>query len=101
MLGCVAYGALVFLGMAGLGFLLAPAVGHASGLFPVEVEARAFFSLVTLRAVPYLVALAVVSGFAYEGIGRLGASRRITAYASNTLLGYGLGATLGTLLQLE
>jgi hypothetical protein len=100
MLGCVAYGALVFLGMAGLGFLLAPALGHASGLFPVEVEARAFFSLLTLRAVPYLFALAVASGFAWERVGRLRAPQRIAAWASNTLLAYGLGAALGTVLQL-
>ncbi len=42
--GSIAYGALVFLAMAALGFVVLPAVGLATGLFVIDAEARAFFS---------------------------------------------------------
>ena len=60
-----AYGLLVFLAAALLGFVIAPWLGMATGLFSIEAEASGFFSLLTLKGVPYLVALSVASGLLY------------------------------------
>jgi hypothetical protein len=98
VVGSAVYGALVFGGTALLGFVLAPALAHAAGLFAIDVEARAFFSLLTLQAVPYLFGLSVGSGFAYERLRGLRRWKRAGAYVSNTALAWGLGVALGALL---
>jgi hypothetical protein len=97
IVGSIAYGALVFLGMAGLGFVIAPALGLATGLFVIDAEARAFFSLLTLKSVPYLLALSTLSGFAYPRLRALAAPLRLAAFVSNVLVAYVAGVGIGAL----
>ena len=66
ILASVLYGLLVFAGATILGFVVAPFLGTASGLFSIETESSAFFSFLTLKGVPYLAALSVLSGLLYS-----------------------------------
>ena len=66
ILASVLYGLLVFAGTSILGFVVAPFLGTASGLFPIEAESAGFFSFLTLKGVPYLAALSVLSGLLYS-----------------------------------
>jgi hypothetical protein len=66
ILASVLYGLLVFAGTTILGFVVAPPLGTASGLFLIDTESAAFFSLLTLKGVPYLAALSVLSGLLYR-----------------------------------
>ena len=59
--GAGVHGLLVFVGAALLGFVVAPFVGLVSGLFPIESDSRSFFSLLTLKGVPYFVGLSTLS----------------------------------------
>jgi hypothetical protein len=93
--GAAVYGALVFLGTAAIGFVLAPLVGHATGVFPIEVEAQAFFSLLTLKSVPYLFGLSASSSIAWAWGIRLGRLRCVALYLANTLLAYAAGVAAG------
>jgi hypothetical protein len=95
--GSIAYGALVFLGMAGLGFVALPALGLASGLFAIDAEARAFFSLLTLKSVPYLLAASTLCAFAYPRLCALPWALRLAAFVANVLVAYAVAVGLGAL----
>jgi len=95
--GSFAYGVLVFLGMAGLGFVVAPALGLATGLFAIDAEARAFFSLLTLKSVPYLLALSTLSAFAYPRLRMLPVPLRLAGFVANVLVAYAAGVGIGAL----
>jgi hypothetical protein len=97
-LGAIVYGALVFLGTAGLGFVVAPALGHASGLFPFDKEAQAVFSLLTLKAVPFLFGLSVAAAFYHPGLARLSVWRRVIVYAATVVLTWVAGATIAVFI---
>jgi hypothetical protein len=97
ILGPIAYGALVFVAMAGFGFAVLPAVGLASGLFTIEAEASAFFSLLTLKSVPFLLALSTLSGFAWPRLRTLPMPVRVGVFFPNVVVAWALGAGLGAL----
>ena len=96
--GAAVYGLLVFLGTALLGFVVMPVLGHASGRFPIETEASAVFSLVTLKAVPFLAGLSVAAALSYEWLVRLPLTRRIALYFATTLLAWLVGAAFAVLI---
>jgi hypothetical protein len=95
--GSVAYGALVFVAMAGLGFVALPELGLAAGLFAIDAEARAFFSLLTLKSVPFLLALSTLSGFAWQRLRALPLPTRLAAFVPNVLVAYAVAVGLGAL----
>jgi hypothetical protein len=97
-LGAIAYGVLVFLGTTGFGFVVAPALGRASGRFPIETEAAAAFSLLTLKAVPCLVGLSGAAALSYAWVARLSIPRRVAMYAATVLLSWLVGAAIAALL---
>ena len=97
-LGAIAYGVLVFLGATGLGFVVAPALGRASGRFPIETEAEAVFSLLTLKAVPCLAGLSGAAALSYAWVARLSMPRRAAVYATTVLLSWLAGAAIAALL---
>ena len=98
-LGAIAYGVLVFLGTTGFGFVVAPALGRASGRFPIETEADAVFSLLTLKAVPCLVGLSgAAAALSYAWVARLSVPRRVAVYASTVLLSWLVGAAIAALV---
>jgi hypothetical protein len=88
LLGSVAYSIGVFGGAALLGFVVAPFLGIASGLFPIDTEARAFFSLLTLKGVPDLAILSAASGFLAPALFRRGPGLRAALYATNVLIAW-------------
>ena len=73
--GAALHGLLVFVGAALLGFIVAPLVGIAAGLFSIDAEARAFFSLLTLKGVPYLLGLSMLSALLHRPL----STRRLPA----------------------
>ena len=89
------YGLLVFVGTAGFGFVILPAIAIAAGLFTIEAEARGAFSLVTLKAVPVLVGLSAAAALSYEWLVGLPLGRRVVVYSATTFLyaAVGLAAT--------
>jgi hypothetical protein len=93
------YGLLVFAGTALTGFVVAPLLAHAAGFFPIEVEARAAFSLVTLEAVPWLLGASVTSGFLWPSFAPLPAARRAAVWLANVLVVWLAGALGVTLLR--
>ena len=95
--GSIGYGALVFVAMAGLGFAVLPELGLASGLFAIDAEARAFFSLLTLKSVPFLLALSTLSGFAWQRLRELPVRMRLAAFVPNVLVAYAVAVGLGAL----
>jgi hypothetical protein len=97
MLGPIAYGALVFVAMAGLGFVVLPELGLASGLFRIDAEARAFFSLLTLHSVPFLLAASTLSAFAWPTLRALSVPARVAAFVPNVLVAYAAAVGLGAL----
>lgn len=88
------YGLLVFLGTALLGFVVAPWLGTATGLFTIEVESSGFFSMLTLKGVPYLVALSVVSGLLSPTLSGLGLRLRVALFGLNVLVAWLVGASI-------
>jgi hypothetical protein len=88
ILGSVAYSVGVFAGAALLGFVVAPFLGIATGLFPIDTEASAFFSLLTLKGVPDLAILSAASGFLAPALFRRGRGLRVALYAANVLLAW-------------
>lgn len=84
-IGAAVYGLLVFVGAAVLGFVVAPLLGMASGLFAMDTDARAFFSLLTLKGVPYLVGLSTLSAFLHPGLSSRGLRLRLALFALNVL----------------
>jgi hypothetical protein len=92
--GAVAYGLLIFASTALLGFVVLPLLAISSGLFPIEAEARAFFSLLTLKGAPYLAALSVLGGALYPALSRRRLRLRLGLYVANALLAWLAGASI-------
>jgi hypothetical protein len=93
-LASAGYGLAVFAGTALLGFLIAPALAIGSGLFALEAEGRAFFSMITLRGVPYLMLLAALSSLAYPALSAQRIPRRLLLYGVNVLVAWLIGASI-------
>jgi hypothetical protein len=89
-----AYGLAVFLGTALLGFVIAPWLGTATGLFAIEAESSGFFSLLTLKGTPYLVALAVASGLLYPKLSARRFRMQLALAVLNVLGAWLLGASI-------
>ena len=90
----VAYSVGVFVGTAAFGFVAAPFLGSATGLFPIDTEASAFFSLLTLKGAPDLVILSAASGFLYPVLSRRGTGLRVALYFVNVLLTWLVAASI-------
>lgn len=88
----IVYGCLVFSGTALLGFVVAPWLALAGGLFAIDVEARSFFSLLTLKGVPGLVGLSVLSAVLHPGFSGHGPLFWIALLGANVLLVWLIGA---------
>jgi hypothetical protein len=84
--GAAVYAVLVFAGTALLGFVIAPLLGIASGAFPIEAEAQGIFSLLTLKGIPFLVALGGCSGLLYERWSKRPLPVRIAVFGANVLV---------------
>lgn len=93
-LGSAIYGLLIFVGAAILGFVVAPLLGIASGFFPIEAEARGFFSLLTLKGVPYILALSVGSGIFYPALSGCRVSLRVALYCLNVVFVWLVAASI-------
>jgi len=87
-LGPIAYVLLVFIGAALLGFAIAPALGTATGIFSIDVESQSFFSLLTLKGVPYLAALSILSALLYQPLSRLRFLRRVALSILNVVVAW-------------
>jgi hypothetical protein len=96
--GAIAYGVLVFVGATGFGFVVMPVLGHASGRFPIEAEAEAVFSFLTLKGVPSLVGLSGAVALSYSWIAKLSAPRRVAVYVATVLLCWVAGAAVAAFL---
>ena len=96
-LGAIAYGVVVFLGTAGFGFVVAPALGRASGRF-LETEAAAVFSMLTLKAVPFLVGISGAAALSWAWVARRSWPLRAAVYAATVLLSWLTGAAVAALL---
>jgi hypothetical protein len=94
VLASAGYGLAVLAGTALLGFVIAPFLGIAVGLFPLEAEGRAFFSMLTLRGVPYLMLLAALSSLAYPVVSARSPRRRILLYGTNVLVAWLIAASI-------
>jgi hypothetical protein len=95
--GSALYALLVLVGIALTGFVVAPALGTASGLFAIDAESAAFFSLLTLKGAPYWGGLGVASAALYAALARRGALARMGAYAANVVLAWLAGAAVALL----
>ncbi len=98
VIGSVAYCVGVFIGTAVLGFVVAPFLGIVTGLFPIDTEAQAFFSLLTLKGVPDLLAFSALSGLLYPTLSRRGPALRIALYATNVVVAWLGGAAIALAL---
>ena len=96
--GAIFYSLLVFLGIATLGFVVAPVIGHATGLFPIETEAQATFSLLTLKAVPLIVGFSTAAAFSYPWILGFSVPLRIAAYGATVLVAWAIGAGIAAVI---
>jgi hypothetical protein len=92
------YGLAVFAGMLLLGFVLAPWLGTATGLFEIDVEAQGFFSMLTLKAFPYLAGASVFSAGLYARLATRRPAARLAGYALNVTLAWLAGAGIALLL---
>ena len=90
--GSAVYGLLVLAGVALLGFVVAPVLGTATGLFAIDTESAAFFSLLTLKGAPYWGGLGVASAPLYGSLASRGTGVRIAVYAANVALAWLAGA---------
>jgi hypothetical protein len=90
--GSALYGLLVLAGIALTGFVVAPVLGTATGLFAIDTESAAFFSLLTLKGAPYWGGLGVASAGLYGSLASRGLGARIAAYAANVALAWLAGA---------
>jgi hypothetical protein len=86
------YALLVLAGIALTGFVVAPALGTATGLFAIDTESAAFFSWLTLKGSPYWAGLGVASAGFYGQLAARSFGVRIVAYAANVLLAWLAGA---------
>lgn len=64
LLGAAVYGLLVFAGAAAFGFVAAPAVARAVGLFAIYTDSQATLSLLTVKAIPVIWGTSVVAAIA-------------------------------------
>jgi hypothetical protein len=87
--GAIVYGLLVFLGTAGLGFVVLPSLGRVTGL---DTEAEAAFSFLTLKAVPLLVGFSAAAALSYQWLTGLSVRRRVAVYFATTVLAWLTGA---------
>jgi hypothetical protein len=93
--GAIIYGLSVFLGTAGLGFVVLPTVGRAWGLDP---DSEAAFSFLTLKAVPYLAGFSAAAACSYQRLTGLPASRRVAVYTATTMLTWLTGAAIAAVI---
>jgi hypothetical protein len=96
-IGCAAYGLLVLAGIAVLGFVVAPFLGVATGLFAIDTESAGFFSLLTLKGAPYWGGLGVASSALYGPLAGRRVPVWIAAYASTVALAWLAGAGIALL----
>ena len=89
--GSALYGLLVLAGIALTGFVVAPVLGTATGLFAIDTESAAFFSWLTLKGSPYWGGLGVASGPIYGSLASRGRGVRIAVYAANVALAWLVG----------
>lgn len=82
--GAIAYGFLVLLGAALNGFVAAPAIACAAGLFTIHTDAQATFSFLTLKAIPFLWGLSVLAALSYGWVARLSLRHRALSYGVST-----------------
>lgn len=97
-LKAAAYGLAVLAGSLLLGFVLAPWLATATGLFEIDVEAQGFFSLLTLKGLPYLIGASVFSAGLVERLAGWRPLRRIGGYVANVLLVWLIGAGIALAL---
>jgi hypothetical protein len=90
----ILYGVLVFAGSALFGFVIAPLLAIASGRFPIDTEARAVVSWLTLRGVPSLLMLAALSATLYPKLSQRGLRVRLALYTANVLLAWLVAASI-------
>jgi hypothetical protein len=88
------YALLVLAGIALTGFVVAPALGTATGLFAIDTESAAFFSWLTLKGSPYWGGLGVASAPLHGVLAGRGAGVRIALYAVNVALAWLAGAAI-------
>jgi hypothetical protein len=93
-----AYGLLVFLGTALVGFVVVPTIAYVSGLFELQTEAQATFSLITLKAVPFLVGLSAAAAATHDLLTGLSAARRVAICLATMLLAWLTGAAIAVLI---
>ena len=93
-LASLAYALLVFAGTAVLGFVIAPLLGIASGRFPIDTDAQAVFSMLTLKGVPYLAGLCALSGLSYRRISQRRLPLRAALFALNVVLAWLIAASI-------
>jgi hypothetical protein len=93
-LGSAVYALLVLAGIALTGFVVAPWLGVATGLFAIDTESAAFFSWLTLKGSPYWGGLGVLSGPLYGSLANRRAGMRIALYAANVALAWLAGAAI-------
>jgi hypothetical protein len=94
VLGAAGWAAGVFGGAAVLGFVVLPLLGIASGLLPIDTEAEAFFSMLTLKGVPYLAAESVLSAPLYPLSAGRRARTRIALLCANVLVAWLVAASV-------
>jgi hypothetical protein len=92
--GATVYGVLVFVGAALLGFVVLPFLGVKSGLFAIDADSYAFFSLLTLKGVPFLVVLSILSSLLYQRVSERQLGFRATLLAVNAFLAWMVGASI-------
>jgi len=92
--GPVAYALSVFIGTTLLGFVVAPILGTATGLFSIDVESQSFFSLLTLKGVPYLAALSTLSALVYPPLSRRRLPVRVIILAINVIAVWSAAASI-------
>ena len=98
ILASVLYGLLVFGGTTLLGFVVAPFLGTASGLFRIDAEAAGFFSLLTLKGVPYLAALSLLSGLLYSKHSQRPLHVRAALLGANVMLAWLVAASIALVI---
>ena len=88
------YALLVLAGVAVLGFVVAPVLGTATGLFAMDTESAAFFSWLTLKGAPYWAGVGVASAPLQGSLPNLGGAARIGVYLANVALAWVVGAAI-------
>ena len=96
-IGCAVYCLLVLAGIPLLGFVVAPFLGVATGLFAIDAESAGFFSLLTLKGAPYSGGLGVASSALYGPLAGRRVPVWIAGYASNVVLAWVAGAGIALL----